>query len=179
MVEKEKGTMRPVMSPLERPAVSELLLRAREIADIAREVVARLRAQMQQQAQRFRAGRSHVDLAGRIVIIVDEGIATGSTASAACQVARRQGASTVILAAPVGAPESIAALRGVCDEVVCLEAPPLFMAVGTWYDDFSHVPDAEVISLLERGAGKSSERPRYETGIAGGTPGSPGRDKPC
>jgi putative phosphoribosyl transferase len=109
-------------------------------------------ADLSQQAERFRAGRPHTDIAGRTVIIVDDGIATGSTASAACQVARRQGAAMVIMAAPVGAPESIHALRAVCDDVVCLEAPPFFAAVGTWYDDFRHVPDADVTELLERAA---------------------------
>ncbi len=109
-------------------------------------------ADLSQQAQRFRAGRSHVDIAGRTVVVVDDGIATGSTASAACQVARRQGAATVIMAAPVGAPESIAALRAVCDDVICLDAPPFFAAVGTWYEDFRHVPDADVASLLDRAA---------------------------
>lgn len=58
----------------------------------------------------------------------------------------------MIMAAPVGAPESIEALRAVCDDVVCLEAPPYFTAVGTWYEDFRHVPDADVTSLLERAA---------------------------
>ncbi len=136
-----------------RVANDEVIRRSAVTKDELAAVEQREQADLSQQAQRFRAGRSHVDLAGRVVIIVDDGIATGSTASAACQVARRQGASTVILAAPVGAPESIPALRAVCDEVVCLEAPPMFMAVGTWYDDFSHVPDTDVISLLERGAG--------------------------
>jgi len=106
-------------------------------------------ADLKQQAERFRAGRPHADISGRTAIIVDDGIATGSTASAACQVARRQGAATVIMAAPVGAPESIEALHAVCDDVVCLDAPPFFAAVGTWYDDFRHVPDAAVTSLLE------------------------------
>jgi putative phosphoribosyl transferase len=121
---------------------------AAELAAVERRELVDLR----QQAERFRAGRSHVDIAGRTVIVVDDGIATGSTASAACQVARRQGAATVIMAAPVGAPESISTLRAICDEVICLDAPPSFTAVGTWYDDFSHVPDADVTSLLERAA---------------------------
>jgi putative phosphoribosyl transferase len=110
-------------------------------------------ADLKQQAHRFRAGRRNVVIEGRTVIVIDDGIATGSTASAACQVARRQGAATVIMAAPVGAPESILALRAVADEVICLDAPPFFAAVGTWYDDFRHVPDADVINLLERAAG--------------------------
>lgn len=127
-----------------------------EIAEVERRELAGLK----QQAERFRAGRPHVDVTGRTVIIVDDGIATGSTASAACKVARRQGAAAVIMAAPVGAPESISALRADCDDVVCLDAPPFFAAVGTWYDDFRPVPDADVTSLLERAnlfsAGKHS-----------------------
>jgi putative phosphoribosyl transferase len=104
------------------------------------------------QSERLRAGRSRIGLAGRTVIIVDDGIATGSTAAAACQVARGQGAAAVIMAAPVGAPESVRALSAVCDEVVCLDAPPFFAAVGTFYHDFGQVPDADVTMLLDRAA---------------------------
>src|SRR5215831_10323020 len=110
----------------------------------------RERADLEQQAERFRAGRPHVDVAGRTAIIVDDGIATGSTAAAACQVARLLGASRVVLAVPVGAPESIRSLQVVCDEVDCLFAPDYFMAVGTFYDNFRHVADAEVTDLLAR-----------------------------
>ncbi len=112
----------------------------------------RERSDLEQQAQRFRAGRPHADLTGRTAIIIDDGLATGSTARAACLVARQMGASRVVLAVPVGAPESLDALAGVCDEVVCLHAPAMFMAVGTFYDDFRHVPDAEVADLLARAA---------------------------
>ena len=110
----------------------------------------RERADLEQQARQFRAGRPHIGIAGRTAVIVDDGVATGSTAAAACQVARQLGASRVILAVPVGAPESLAALRNECDEVVCLYAPAFFMAVGTFYDDFRHVPDQEVTDLLTR-----------------------------
>jgi len=110
----------------------------------------RERVDLDQQAQTFRAGRPHVEVAGRTAVIVDDGIATGSTAAAACQVARRMGAKRVVLAVPVGAPESLHALRSVCDEVVSLHAPEFFMAVGTFYDNFRHVPDAEVSDLLTR-----------------------------
>ena len=110
----------------------------------------RERADLDQQAQLFRAGRPHVDLAGRTAVIVDDGIATGSTAAAACQVARRMGAKRVVLAVPVGAPESLQALRGVCDDAISLHAPEFFMAVGTFYDNFRHVSDAEVSDLLAR-----------------------------
>jgi putative phosphoribosyl transferase len=112
----------------------------------------RERVDLDQQAQLFRAGRPHVDVAGRTAVIVDDGIATGSTAAAACQVATRMGARRVVLAVPVGAPESLRALRTVCDEVVSLHAPEYFMAVGTFYDNFRHVSDAEVSDLLARSA---------------------------
>ena len=108
----------------------------------------RERADLDKQAQRFREGRPHMSLAGRTAIIVDDGIATGSTASAACQVARQMGATGVILAVPVGAPESLAALRAVCDEVICVHAPAFFMAVGSFYEDFRPVSDREVSDLL-------------------------------
>jgi putative phosphoribosyl transferase len=110
----------------------------------------RERADVEQQAQRFRAGRPSVLIAGHIAVIVDDGIATGSTAAAACQVARQMGASKVILAVPVGAPESIRALQTIYDSVECSYAPEHFMSVGTFYDDFRHVPDKEVIDLLGR-----------------------------
>ena len=165
---------------IRRSGVTEAELAAverRELADLAH------------QAARFRAGRPHVDIAGRTVIVVDDGIATGSTASAACQVARRQGAATVIMAAPVGAPESIDALRTVCDEVICLDAPPYFTAVGTWYDDFSHVPDADVTNLLELSASAvptpapPSRNPQKSLNSSssnspGPTAGQPARDEP-
>jgi putative phosphoribosyl transferase len=110
----------------------------------------RERADLVRQAQRFRAGRPNVDVAGRTAVIVDDGIATGSTAAAACQVARQMGATRVILAVPVGAPESIRSLQLVYDEVDCLHAPEHFMAVGTFYDNFRHVSDTEVTDLLAR-----------------------------
>jgi len=110
----------------------------------------RERADLDQQARTFRAGRTNVDVAGRTAVIVDDGIATGSTASAACQVARRMGAKEVILAVPVGPPESVESLRNVSDEIVCLHSPDFFVAVGTFYRDFRHVSDREVIDLLTR-----------------------------
>ncbi len=117
----------------------------------------RERHELDQQAKRFRAGEKGVDLTDRTAIVIDDGIATGSTAAAACEVARRRGAARVVLAVPVGAPESIEALRDVCDEVVCLLSPSFFMAVGSWYDDFSSVPDAEVTALLQRACESHAE----------------------
>jgi putative phosphoribosyl transferase len=119
---------------------------AQEIAAVEQ----RESADLVRQAERFRAGGQRVEVAGRTAVIVDDGVATGSTAAAASQVARKMGAARVIIAVPVGAPESIGALQAVCDEVVCLHAPEYFMAVGTFYDNFRHVSDTEVSELLAR-----------------------------
>jgi putative phosphoribosyl transferase len=86
---------------------------------------------------------------------VDDGIATGSTARAACQVARAQGASRVVLAVPVTPGAARAALRDVCDELLCVAVPDTFFAVGEWYDDFSPTSDDEVVGLLRRAAGRT------------------------
>lgn len=130
----------------------EVIRRSRITEQEFVEVEQRERADLDQLARQFRPARHRIDLASRTAIIVDDGIATGSTAAAACQVARALGAARVILAAPVGAPQSVTALGAVCDEVICLHAPEMFMAVGSFYDDFRPVPDAAVTSLLARAA---------------------------
>jgi putative phosphoribosyl transferase len=101
------------------------------------------------QASRFRADRAPVSLGDRTVIIVDDGIATGSTARVACRVARAQGAARVVVAAPVGPPGIQAELADVADEVVCPYTPGHFRAIGQWYDDFSATSDQEVVDLLK------------------------------
>lgn len=120
-------------------------------ADLAA-VAQRERRELDRQAREFRAGRPRVDIFGRTAVVVDDGIATGSTARAACLVARAQAAARVIMAAPVGSPGSAAVLRGSCDEVYCLRTPESFSSVGEWYEDFAPVPDAEVADLLRRAA---------------------------
>ncbi|MEU2432571.1 alpha/beta family hydrolase [Streptomyces sp. NPDC007861] len=109
-------------------------------------------AELARQAERFRAGRERVGIAGRTVIVVDDGVATGATAAAACEVVRAQGAARVVLAVPVAPPDAVAWLRTEADEVVCLSTPRAFSAVGEWYRDFSQTPDDEVVALLERAA---------------------------
>ena len=111
---------------------------------------ARERARLDRRVAQLRGGRPPVPLAGRIAVVVDDGIATGSTARAACLVARARGASRVIVAVPVGAAEAIGSLRHDADEVVCLHTPAPFVAIGDWYQDFSQVADAEVTGLLGR-----------------------------
>ena len=117
-------------------------------ADIA-EVEAAQRAELQRRVERYRGGRTPQPLAGRVVILVDDGFATGSTARAACLVARAHGVATLVLAAPIGAPDTIAELRSYADAVVCPGAPHYFSAVGQGYDDFQQTSDEEVVRLLE------------------------------
>ena len=112
------------------------------------QVEAKERAELQRRAQRFRGDVPHEPLAGRIAVIVDDGIATGSTARAACQVARALGAAAVVLAVPVAPPSADRALRGDADEVICLEMPERFLAIGEWYEDFAQTSDEEVVALL-------------------------------
>ena len=116
------------------------------------EVEARERVLLDRRVSQLRGDRPPVPLAGRTVIIVDDGIATGSTARAACLVARARGASRVILAAPVGSAEGTAALRRDADEVVCPHTPARFFAIGESYGDFSQVTDEEVTILLGKAA---------------------------
>jgi predicted phosphoribosyltransferase len=106
-------------------------------------------AELERQARRFREDRPRLPLDGRTAIVVDDGIATGATASAACRVVRAQGAARVVLAVPVAPADTVAHLRTQVDEVVCLSTPVLFSAVGEWYRDFSQTPDEEVLSLLK------------------------------
>lgn len=108
------------------------------------------RVELARRTERFRRGRRRPDLRGRTAIIVDDGIATGSTMSAACRVARRLGAGEVIAAAPVSSREAVTMLRPHADGVVVLATPEPFGAVGRFYDDFAQTSDGEVVEWLDR-----------------------------
>jgi predicted phosphoribosyltransferase len=123
------------------------------------EVQEREQAELQERDRRFRAGRSRVPLTGRTALIVDDGVATGSTARAACRVARAQGAKRVVLAVPVGDSGVIESLRRDADEVICLEEPSLFYAVGEWYENFEQVADEVVVGLLDQAPVPPLSRP--------------------
>jgi putative phosphoribosyl transferase len=115
------------------------------------QVEERERAILDARSARIRRGRNRIDLTGRTAIVVDDGIATGSTARAACRVAQQLGAARVILAAPVGAHDTVQRI-GDADEVVCVCTPPQFLAVGNHYRDFSPTSDEEVVALLDAAA---------------------------
>ncbi|NHZ66351.1 phosphoribosyltransferase [Massilia genomosp. 1] len=99
-------------------------------------------------ARQYRGARAEPDLTGRAVILVDDGLATGATMRVAIRAARLRGARRIVVAVPVGAPDSCAALAAQVDELVCLSQPPDFRAVGQWYRQFDQTGDAEVQDLL-------------------------------
>ena len=117
----------------------------REIAEQEAEIERRQRA--------YRGGRPPQPVEGRVAIVVDDGVATGSTAVAALRWARARGAGRVVLAVPVAPPQSLERLRAEADEVVVLETPQPFLAVGEWYRDFDQTTDDQVVSALARSAG--------------------------
>lgn len=111
-------------------------------------VARREQSELERRDAVYRQGRLLTPLADRTVILVDDGLATGSTMKAAVQAVRQHAPSRVIVAVPVGAPETCRALREIADEVVCAKTPASFSAVGQWYRDFSQTTDDEVIALL-------------------------------
>ncbi|PND55825.1 phosphoribosyltransferase [Mycobacterium sp. ENV421] len=130
--------------------INESVLRHVVISDAEiGEVEAEQRTELARRVARYRGGRTPQPLAGRVVLIVDDGFATGSTARAACLVARARGAAKVVLAAPIGAPDTVAELRSYADDVVCPCAPRYFSAVGQGYDDFRQTSDEQVTALLD------------------------------
>jgi erythromycin esterase-like protein/predicted phosphoribosyltransferase len=111
---------------------------------------AKERRELERRERAYREGRPPPELAGRRVILVDGGLATGSTMSAAVHAVRQEEAARVVVAVPVADPDVCEALREVADVVVCLSTPKPFRAVGLWYDDFSQTDDAQVRELLAR-----------------------------
>jgi putative phosphoribosyl transferase len=129
-------------------------IRSRELA----EVEEREHAEVERRAKRYRDGRMPVPLEGRIAVIVDDGIATGSTARAACRIARALGASRVVLAVPVAPPGWRDRIGEDADELIAVATPTGFMAIGQFYDDFSQTSDEEVIRSLATAARASAAR---------------------
>ena len=120
----------------------------REVIDA---VAAREQRELDRREREYRDGRPPVRVAGRTVILVDDGLATGSSMRAAVQALRQQVPKEIVVAVPVAAAETCEALRREVDDVVCAWTPEPFDAVGLWYDDFSQTSDAQVRELLERG----------------------------
>jgi putative phosphoribosyl transferase len=137
----------------------DVLRQARVTEAQLAEVEARERAEVEERATRLRQGRPAIPVAGRTVVIVDDGLATGGTARAAVRIAHARGAERVVLAVPVAPPETVAALRADADDVVAVETPEPFFAIGGWYVDFSPTSDTEVVELLTAAAGDRERSP--------------------
>jgi putative phosphoribosyl transferase len=135
-------------------AQPEVYLDERMVRDLAipddyvKEAVARETAELERRRQAYCAGRPPVEVAGRTAIVVDDGIATGATMRVALRAVRRRGPARLVLAAPVAAPETLAALAAEADEAVCVKAPAGLGAIGFHYEDFHQMSDAEVTALL-------------------------------
>jgi predicted phosphoribosyltransferase len=128
------------------PEVIGSLQISKQIVDA---VAAYEQKELERQQRAYRDDTPFPDLAGRTVIIVDDGLATGSTMRAAVRAIRESHPARIVVAVPVGAAETCRSLREEADEVVCATAPPDFHAVSLWYDEFSQTTDKEVRNLLE------------------------------
>jgi predicted phosphoribosyltransferase len=131
--------------------MNEDVLESYPVSQAVIEAVARTeRVELERRERAYRDGRSLVPIEGRTVILVDDGLATGSTMRAAILAVRRLHPARVVVAVPVGAWQTCQALREVADEVICVFTPEPFSAVGLWYADFSQTTDEEVRQLLSR-----------------------------
>ena len=148
-----------------QPGVPGLMGVTQEEVD---EVTRRELAELQRRERRYRGGRPAPVIEGRPVILVDDGIATGASMQAAVEVARKQQPGHLVVAAPVGAPDTVETLKEQVDELVCLVVPPRFRAVGQWYRKFDQTSDEEVQDLLAQawaqppGAARHSQPNREE-----------------
>ncbi len=145
---------------VDRAVLAAVHASERDLAEAER----RERIELDARVARLRSGRARTGLTGRVAVIVDDGIATGSTMRVACQVARSLGAAKVVAAVPV-APAAVARDFPEADEVVCVATPETLRAVGCHYRDFSPTTDEEVVVLLDAAAA------RAPAGHAGGTAG--------
>ena len=119
-------------------------------------IAARERQELERRERAYRGDRPAPSVRGRTVILVDDGLATGSTMRAAIAALRQQQPARIVVAVPVAAPSTCEEFQAEVDEVVCAVTPEPFTAVGFWYEDFSQTTDAEVRDLLDRAARKPS-----------------------
>lgn len=131
--------------------LDQALLRQLQVAPAAlQQVLHAERQELARRAQAYRAGRPPLALQGRTVVLIDDGLATGASMRAAVQAVRALQAAHCVVAVPVGAADSCAALRAEADAVVCAATPEPFRSVGQWYEDFTQTGDGEVRQLLEQ-----------------------------
>jgi len=137
--------------------LNEDVVRAIPHADEAIEAVtARETAELERREQIYREGRPPPEFHDRIVILVDDGLATGATMRAAVKALRQSGAAKIVVAVPVGPPDTCRELEEEADETICLSTPEFFQAVGQYYEDFSQTSDEDVRELLSQAAQEMS-----------------------
>ena len=112
--------------------------------------ISRQKAEIERRVNLYRKGESLPDLKGKTVVLVDDGVATGATMKAAISTLKVEGLERLVVALPVAPPETAEELRQMVDELICLETPYGFMAVGSYYQDFTQVSDKEVVEILEK-----------------------------
>lgn len=117
--------------------------------DFLADATERERRAAQEKVERYRQDPDPPDLAGETVLIVDDGVATGATTTACIRQVQAAGAERVVLAVPVGPPNTVERLQAEADEVICVETPPHFSAVGQFYEDFGQVTDDVAVTYLE------------------------------
>jgi predicted phosphoribosyltransferase len=122
-------------------------------AEVIDEVAAREEKELERRERAYRGTTAPLDVRGRTIILIDDGLATGSTMLAAVAALRQQQPARLVVAVPIAAEATCNAIRAQVDETVCAETPEPFFAVGLWYEDFSQTTDEEVRELLERAAG--------------------------
>jgi putative phosphoribosyl transferase len=136
----------------------ELVKEAGITRDDVAAVIARERLELDRRVRAYRGDRPPLSVDDRVVILVDDGLATGYTARAAIEALRRRGARRVILAVPVAPERSIATMSTVADEVVALWRPPWFLSIGEHYEDFGQTSDGEVLRLLRQASSSARHR---------------------
>lgn len=136
-----------VMNPSVGPQVPE---------EVVEDVTRSEREALRRREEELRGGAPPVDVAGKTVILVDDGIATGSTMQAAVEATRERGAASVVVAVPVASPRSVERLRHVADDVVCPSTPAGFMAIGQYYDRFPQVSTEEAARLVRRSSAEEA-----------------------
>jgi predicted phosphoribosyltransferase len=131
--------------------LNEHLLKAASINQEQLELILRTEwEELQRSEHRYRDGQMPCSVAGRVAILVDDGLATGSTMRAAADALRRRAPSKIVVAVPVGLPETCGAFRAYADQVICALTPPDLLAISDWYSDHSPTTDEEVRELLQR-----------------------------
>jgi putative phosphoribosyl transferase len=133
---------------------SDLVAECKLTPEAIEEIVAREQSEIERRGRIYRGSRSLPEVRGREVILVDDGLATGSTMLAAVRALRQQKAARIVVAVPVGSRAACQTLRDKADELVCLSAPEHFESVGSWYEDFTQITDAEVQRALSRRHGE-------------------------